>query len=326
MPSPPLSSPSGKAPSTRYLPNWPTPTRPCRFPKILSPSRPDRFVSSGFGYSLDDRIPLFARCLAPGFFSLILTNTMIDWTILAPAAFFAGMVDAVVGGGGLIQIPVLLGQFPQTAIPTLFGTNKLSSIAGTGASLWHYARRVKIPWAIVLPATGAALLGAWGGAALVAWLPRETMRPLVVVLMITVAVYTFMKKDFGQQVTRTLQPGDRWKGALFGGLIGLYDGFFGPGTGSFLIFGFVRLFGMDFVQGSASAKVINFATNLSAIAFFASHGPLLWQVGLVMAVCNLAGSYVGTRLALKHGAGFIRKAVLGVVVVLIANQLADLAG
>ena len=114
--------------------------------------------------------------------------------------------------------------------------------------------------------------------------------------------------------------------AAFGGLIGLYDGFFGPGTGSFLIFGFIRLFGMDFVQGSASAKVINFATNLSAIAFFASHGPLLWQVGLVMAVCNLAGSYVGTRLALKHGAGFIRKAFLGVVVVLIAKQLADLAG
>lgn len=251
---------------------------------------------------------------------------MIDWYILAPAAFFAGMVDAVVGGGGLIQIPVLLSQFPQTAIPTLFGTNKLSSIAGTGAALWRYARRVRIPWAIVLPATAAALLGAWGGAALVAWLPRETMRPLVVVLMIVVAIYTFAKKDFGQRMTRAVTDGDRWKAALFGGVIGLYDGFFGPGTGSFLIFGFIRLFGMDFVQGSASAKVINFATNLSAIAFFASNGPILWQIGLVMAVANLAGSYLGTHLALKHGAGFIRKAFLGVVIVLIVKQLADLAG
>ena len=251
---------------------------------------------------------------------------IIDWTLLALAAFFAGMVDAVVGGGGLIQIPVLLGQFPQTAIPTLFGTNKLASIAGTGAALWRYARSVRIPWLIVLPATAAALVGAWGGAALVAWLPRETMRPLVVVMMIAVAIYTFMKKDFGQQVTRIIDGRDRWKGAAFGGLIGLYDGFFGPGTGSFLIFGFIRLFGMDFVQGSASAKVINFATNLSAIAFFASHGPLLWQVGLVMALCNLSGSWVGTHLALKHGAGFIRKAFLGVVLVLIAKQLADLAG
>lgn len=249
---------------------------------------------------------------------------MIDWYLLAPAAFFAGMVDAVVGGGGLIQIPVLLSQFPQTAIPTLFGTNKLSSIAGTGAALWRYARSVSIPWMVVLPATGAALLGAWGGAALVAWLPRETMRPLVVVLMIAVAIYTFIRKDFGQQATRTLSRTDRWKGALFGGMIGIYDGFFGPGTGSFLIFGFVRVFGMDFVQGSASAKVINFATNLSAIAFFASHGPLLWQIGLVMALCNLAGSWMGTHLALRHGAGFIRKAFLGVVVVLIVKQLADL--
>ena len=146
---------------------------------------------------------------------------MIDWTILAPAAFFAGMVDAVVGGGGLIQIPVLLGQFPQTAIPTLFGTNKLSSIAGTGAALWRYTRSVRIPWLVVLPGTAAALVGAWAGAALVAWLPRETMRPLVVVLMIAVALYTFMRKDFGQQVTRVLTGADRWKGAAFGGVIGI---------------------------------------------------------------------------------------------------------
>ena len=247
----------------------------------------------------------------------------IDWFILAPAAFFAGMVDAVVGGGGLIQIPILLGQFPQTAIPTLFGTNKVSSIAGTGAALWRYARSVRIPWAVVLPATGAALIGAWLGAAVVAWLSREAMRPLVIGLMVAVAVYTFRRKDLGREASRALVPADRWKGALFGLIIGIYDGFFGPGTGSFLIFGFVRLFGMDFVQGSASAKVINFATNLSAIAFFTSHGPILWQIGLTMALCNLAGSYLGTRLALRHGAGFIRQAFLLVVLVLIGKQLMD---
>ncbi len=247
-----------------------------------------------------------------------------DWYLLIPAAFFAGMVDAVVGGGGLIQIPALLAQFPQTAIPTLFGTNKLSSIAGTGAALWRYTRSVRIPWAVVLPATVAALIGAWGGAALVAWIPREAMRPLVIVLMIAVAVYTFQRKDLGQQASRALNAADRWKGTLFGGVIGLYDGFFGPGTGSFLVFGFVRLFGMDFVQGSASAKVINFATNLSAIGFFASHGPLLWEVGIAMAVCNLIGSVIGAQLALKHGAGFIRQAFLLVVLLLIGKQLLDL--
>ena len=249
---------------------------------------------------------------------------IVDWYILAPAAFFAGMVDAVVGGGGLIQIPVLLAHFPQTAIPPLFGTNKVSSIAGTGAALWRYTRSVRIPWLVVLPATVAALVGAWGGAALVAWIPRETMQPMIVVLMIAVGLYTFMKKDLGQQVTCVLNGADRWKGALFGLVIGAYDGFFGPGTGSFLIFGFVRLFGMDFVQGSASAKVINFATNLSAIAFFTSHGPLLWKVGLIMAVCNLAGAYIGTHLALKHGVGLIRKAFLGVVAILVVKQLVEI--
>ncbi|WP_374261217.1 sulfite exporter TauE/SafE family protein [Zoogloea sp.] len=248
----------------------------------------------------------------------------IDWFILAPAAFFAGMVDAVVGGGGLIQIPVLLSSFPQTAIPTLFGTNKVSSIAGTGAALWRYARAVRIPWALVLPATGAALVGAWLGAAVVAWLSREAMRPLVIVMMLAVAIYTFLRKDLGQTETHEPRPGDAWRGALFGLVIGFYDGFFGPGTGSFLIFGFVRLFGMDFVRASASAKVINCATNVSAIAFFASHGPILWAVGLTMAVCNLAGAQLGTHLALRHGAGFIRKAFLMVVAVLIVKQLADL--
>ena len=248
----------------------------------------------------------------------------IDWFILAPAAFFAGMVDAVVGGGGLIQIPVLLTSFPQTAIPTLFGTNKVSSIAGTGAALWRYARAVQIPWRLVLPATGAALVGAWLGAAVVAWLSREAMRPLVVVMMLAVAIYTFLRKDLGQTETHEPRPGDAWRGALFGLVIGLYDGFFGPGTGSFLIFGFVRIFGMDFVRASASAKVINCATNVSAIAFFASHGPILWAVGLTMAVCNLAGAQLGTHLALRHGAGFIRKAFLLVVAVLIVKQLHDL--
>ena len=249
----------------------------------------------------------------------------LDFVFLGAVAFFAGMVDAVVGGGGLIQIPALLSHFPQVAIPTLFGTNKLSSIAGTGAALWRYARAVAIPWKVVLPAALAALIGAWLGAAVVAWLPREAMRPLVLVLMLAVAIHTFRRKDFGHAVTRELLPADRWKAAAFGGVIGFYDGFFGPGTGSFLMFGFVRLFGMDFLQASASAKLVNVATNVSAIGFFASHGPLLWTVGLVMAACNLAGAHLGTWLALHRGAGFVRKAFLVVVTVLICKLAWEVA-
>lgn len=247
-----------------------------------------------------------------------------DWIILGAAAFFAGMVDAVVGGGGLIQIPILLNQFPQTAIPTLFGTNKVASIAGTGAAMWRFGRSVRIPWRIVLPATLAALVGAGAGAALVAWLPRDWMRPLVLVLMIAAAIYTFHNKNFGQAVTeRPRRPLDGWMGAGVGLSIGLYDGFFGPGTGSFLIFAFIRLFGMDFLRATASAKVVNCATNLSAIVFFASHGPILWGIGLAMAACNMIGGQVGTILALRQGSGFIRKVFLVVVVILIAKLALD---
>ncbi|MBL8439390.1 MAG: sulfite exporter TauE/SafE family protein [Zoogloeaceae bacterium] len=242
-----------------------------------------------------------------------------DPVLLGSVAFFAGIVDAVVGGGGLIQVPVLLGHFPNASIPTLFGTNKVSSIAGTGAAMWRFTRSVPIPWRIVLPAALMALAGAWIGAAIVAWLPREAMKPLVLVLMIAVAFQTFRRKDFGHAATREVSAADRPRAVAFGGAMGVYDGFFGPGTGSLLIFGFVRLFGMDLLRASASAKVINAATNVSAIAFFASHGPLLWSAGLLMAACNLVGAQVGTWLALRHGTGFVRKAFLVVVLVLIAK-------
>ncbi len=242
-----------------------------------------------------------------------------DWFILIPAAFFAGMVDAVVGGGGLIQIPALLQQFPHSPLATVFGTNKLASIVGTSTAFLRYAKSVRIPWHMVMPATACALPGAWGGAKLVAWLPRESMQPWIVILLIGVTSYTLIKKDFGQ--TNQYQAHPRWKAGVFGGIIGFYDGFFGPGTGSFLIFGFVCWFGLDFVASSASAKVVNVATNLSAIAYFSSHGPLLWEVGITMAVCNLTGAMVGTHIALTKGSTFMRKAFIAVMLLLICKQL-----
>ncbi|TBW40891.1 sulfite exporter TauE/SafE family protein [Siculibacillus lacustris] len=246
-----------------------------------------------------------------------------QWPLLALAAFFAGTVDAVVGGGGLIQVPALLTIFPGAAIPVLFGTNKVASIVGTGAAALHFVRRVKLPWAIVVPATIAALVGAFVGAACASALPRRWMVPLVIALLVTTAVHTFLRKEFGRLETRGPVPADRPRGAVLGGLLGFYDGIFGPGTGSFLIFGFVRFFGFDLVRANAATKIVNTATNFAALAFFIAHGAVMWPVALMMAACNLLGAQLGARIAIRWGSVFLRRAFLVVVVSLIAKLMWD---
>lgn len=250
----------------------------------------------------------------------------IDFVFLALglAAFFAGFVDAVVGGGGLIQLPALFAAFPSTTPATLFGTNKLASIVGTSSAAVQYSRRVSIPWRVAAPGALAALVGSWYGAKAVAYLDPAILRPLILILLVLVAVYTFMRKELG--AVSTEPEHGRRSVALAVGIgsgIGFYDGFFGPGTGSFLIFLFIRLLGMDFLRASVSAKILNVATNLAAIAFFAGNVELLWKLAAVMAACNLCGSVVGSRMALKHGTGFVRKMFLGVVLVLIARLTYD---
>lgn len=243
-----------------------------------------------------------------------------EWWLLIPGAFFAGLVDAVVGGGGLIQIPLLLSVFPGASIPVLFGTNKLASVVGTSSACWRYARSVSIPWRLVSWASLTAFIGSWFGAQMVALLPKTVMKPLVLALLVLVGVYTFLRKDFGKLEGHPLPH--RWiipAALAMGGVIGFYDGFFGPGTGSFLIFIFVRWFGFDFLKASASAKFINVATNVAALMFFAQHGGLMWKLGAAMALANLAGAQLGTHLAIRKGNGFIRWLFLGVVAVLVSK-------
>ena len=243
---------------------------------------------------------------------------------LGLAAMFAGFMDAVVGGGGLIQIPALLAAFPHTAPAILFGTNKLSSIVGTASAAIQYGRKVQIPWRVVGPGAVSALIGSWFGAKAVAFLDPAVLRPLILVLLVLVALYTFVRKDLGAV---SVEPVHGARSAVLalgiGGVIGFYDGFFGPGTGSFLIFLFIRLLGMDFLRASVSAKVLNVSTNLAAITYFASTVELMWKLGLVMALCNLCGAIVGSRMALKRGSGFVRKMFLAVVTVLIARLAYD---
>ncbi len=245
------------------------------------------------------------------------------WPLLAFASFFAGMVDAVGGGGGLIQVPALLGLFPTASIPTLFGTNKVASVFGTAAAAVHFVRRVRLPWLIVVPATVAAFVGSFSGAIFASALPRAVMLPLVIVLMIAAATYTFVKKDFGHVATREPTAADRPGAALMGGGIGFYDGIFGPGTGSFLIFGFVRLFGLDLVTANAATKIVNATTNVAAILFFAWNGAVMWPVALMMAAANFLGGQVGARIALRFGSAFLRRVFLVAVVALIAKLVVD---
>lgn len=238
--------------------------------------------------------------------------------VLALAAVFAGFIDSVVGGGGLIQIPAIFSVLPKELPATLFGTNKIASVFGTANAAWRYSRRVNMPWGTTLPAAAAAFACSYLGAMSVAWLPRELLRPMILFLLIGAAAYTFWKKNFGA-LHRPQHAGR--KEFLFalgvGGAIGFYDGFFGPGTGSFLIFLFIRFFGFDFLHASAASKIVNVATNLAAISYFVPNGFYLPFAALVMALLNVAGSIIGTQLALRHGSGFVRKVFLFVVCALI---------
>ncbi|MFB9246008.1 TSUP family transporter [Massilia antarctica] len=249
---------------------------------------------------------------------------MIDFALLGCAAFLAGLVDAVVGGGGLIQVPVLFSVFPREVPATLLGTSKFAGIFGTGAAAVNYARKVRVAWSAAAPAAVSALLLSFAGAYTVTKVPADFVRTLLPFVLVAVAVYTFRKKDFGS-VHAPLHSGmtERLVAVGIGAAIGFYDGFFGPGTGSFLLFLYVRFFGFDFLSASAAAKVVNVACNLSALMWFGYSGHILWQLGLLMAVCQVAGSLVGTKLAIKHGSAFVRKLFLVVVSLLIVKTSVD---
>lgn len=249
------------------------------------------------------------------------------YLLLGLAAFMAGYVDAVVGGGGLIQVPALMTLLPTTPIATLFGTNKIASIVGTASAAIQYGRRVRIPWRLALPGALAALLGSWFGARAVSHFSPELLRPVVLLLLIAVAIYTFLRKDFGAAQRASVTPGRDLACVLaIGATIGFYDGFFGPGTGSFFIFLLVRFLAMDFLHASATAKVLNVSTNVAAIAYFSLNVEILWFAGAVMAACNLSGALVGSRMAIRRGPGFVRKLFLAVVSVLIVKMSFDVFG
>lgn len=239
---------------------------------------------------------------------------------LLAASFFAGFIDSIAGGGGLIQLPALLIGLPKSETAEVLGTNKLSSIFGTSTAAVLYRKQIK-PDPKVLFAMGVpALLGSAGGAMLASKIPTSSMRPMVLVLLIVVAIYTWFKPDLGKFENLRHLPRRRVQiAALAGVIIGFYDGIFGPGTGSFLMLILVASLGYAFITASAIAKVVNVATNVGAILVFGINGAVIWQIGIIMGVANISGAIIGARLAIKGGSTLVRKVFLLVTVALIVK-------
>ena len=238
--------------------------------------------------------------------------------IVSIASLAAGFVDAIVGGGGLVLVPTLFAVFPTTHPATLFGVNKGASVWGTAVATVQYARSVDLRWPVLLPAAAVGFAGALAGAWLVTVVSPGFLRQALPFVLLLVLIYTLAKKKMGTHHTPRFSGHAETAAACCIGLgLGFYDGFFGPGTGSFFVFLFVRWLGYDFLNASASAKLLNTATNLAALALFTYKGHVWWHFALPMAVANVAGSLLGTRLALKHGAGFVRVVFIGVVSALI---------
>ncbi|MEK8046679.1 sulfite exporter TauE/SafE family protein [Ideonella margarita] len=245
---------------------------------------------------------------------------MLELMIVAAASGLAGFIDAIVGGGGLVLLPALFAVFPTAHPATLSGSNKGAAIWGTAWAARQYAQRVTLRWQALGYGVAAALIGSFGGAWMLTIVNPAGMRKALPLVLLGILAYTLAKKELGREHAPRFEG--RREAVLAGSIglaIGFYDGFFGPGTGSFFVFLFVRLLGYDFLHASASAKLMNTATNAAALVLLISKGHIWWHVAAVMAVTNVIGSLLGTRLALRHGAGFVRGVFIVVVGALICK-------
>lgn len=237
--------------------------------------------------------------------------------LLFGGAMLAGWVDAVIGGGGLILIPLILTVFPQLAPATALGTNKLAGVIGTSSAAWTMVRGYGAPVRVLAGYVPVALVASGAGALAASLMREEVMRPLIIVLMVAVGVFVALRPDFGAETGKRQVTGPR---LLLAGVVvavvGFYDGIFGPGTGMFLIMAFTAIFTQSFLASAVMAKVVNVATNLGALAVFLYGGHVWVTAGLLLAVANVIGAQIGARTVLRGGAGFVRGAVLALVLVM----------
>ena len=239
---------------------------------------------------------------------------------LLSASFLAGFVDSIAGGGGIVQLPALLIGLPNSPAAEVLGTNKLSAVFGTTTAAALYRKQIKPDPKVLLGMAIPAFFGSAAGALLASRIPTSSMRPMILVLLIAVAIYTWLKPDLGKLENLRHVPKQRIQiGAIAGAVIGFYDGIFGPGTGSFLMLILVATLGYAFITASAIAKVVNVATNIGALIVFGINGAVIWQIGIIMGFANITGAIIGSRLAIRGGSTLVRKVFLLVTIVLIVR-------
>ncbi|APT91634.1 membrane protein [Corynebacterium phocae] len=240
-----------------------------------------------------------------------------DWALLIAGAGVAGWIDAVIGGGGLVLIPLLLAVMPGLAPAAALATNKVAAVAGTASAAVTLVRKVKPPRAELLRMAPVAALCSGAGALAAALMDAAVMRPLIIALMLAVGVFVAFKPNFGTTQSLGLRGGWRtWAALVAVAAIAFYDGIFGPGTGMFLIMAFTAIFSQNFLRSAAMAKVVNTCTNLGALVVFIAGGHVWWSLAVVLAAANVVGAQLGARTVIGGGAKLIRFALLAVVVVM----------
>lgn len=247
-----------------------------------------------------------------------------DTVFVILAAALAGFIDASVGGGGLVLVPALFAAYPNVLPATLLGTNKSASVWGTLFAAWHFQRQIDLQWRALRMGVICALLGALAGAYSMTLLSPQLLRQALPALLLAVLLYTLRHKHLGHDHAPRLHGRSQVLAmGVCGGVMGFYDGFFDPGTGSLLVFLLVRWLGFDFLQASAHSKVLNLSSNMAALMLLGWQGHVMWQIGVPLALANVAGSYVGGRVALRHGAAYVRWLFIGVVTVLLLKTTRD---
>lgn len=245
--------------------------------------------------------------------------------VLCLAAAAAGWVDAVVGGGGLLQLPALMVALPHVPVPHAIGTNKAVAICGTAAAAVTYTRRAPVNRRTALRIGLAALGGSFAGAFFASGISSAVLRPLIMAILVAVLVFVLLRPAFGTDALPTAEKQVSRRRALaailVAGLgIGFYDGLMGPGTGTFLVLALAAILHMDLVTASGTSKIVNVCTNVGALVTFSFQHAVIWQIAAPMALFNLTGGALGARMALKRGSGFVR-AVLVVVVLSLVCKL-----